>query len=157
MRRTFCLSLVISAALLAASSLVAQSSDPLVATWTVNMAQSKYDPGPAPKSLTMTVTADERGYTITQDQVAADGQESHAVILMKPDGKEYSVEAPVPTTVTSTRINARTYERVTRVNGIVTTTSRTVISRDGKTRTTTTTGTDTQGRPVHDLIVYDRQ
>ena len=76
---------------------------------------------------------------------------------MKPDGKEYPVDAPVPTTVASTRIDARTYERVTRVNGIVTMTSRTVISGDGKTRTTTTTGTDAQGRPVHERIVYDRR
>lgn len=121
------------------------------------MTKSKYDPGPAPRSLTMTVTVDERGYTITQDQVAADGEKSHAVILMKPDGKEYPVDAAIPTTVASTRIDARTYERVTRVRGLVTMTSRTVVSGDGTTRTTTTTGTDGRGRPVHELIVYDRK
>ena len=153
-----CLPLVtLAALLLGALNLVAQSSDPLVATWTVNMAKSKYDQGKAPKSLTMTVTADGRGYTITQDQVAADGQKSHAVIFLNPDGKEYPVESAVPTTVASTRINDRTYERFTRVNGVVTSSSRTVISPDGRTRTTTTMGTDAQGRPIHELIVYDRQ
>ena len=149
--------MAITATLLAGLTLAAQSDDPLVATWTVNMTKSKYDPGPAPRSLTMTVTVDERGYTITQDQVAADGEKSHAVILMKPDGKEYPVDAAIPTTVASTRIDARTYERVTRVRGSVTLTSRTVVAGDGMTRTTTTTGTDGQGRPVHELIVYDRK
>lgn len=156
--RTFRMPFVVAAILLFGGlTLAAQSADPLVATWTVNMAKSKYDPGPAPQSLTMTVTVDERGYTITQDQVGADGATSHAVILMKPDGKEYPVDAAKPTTVASSRIDARTYERVTRVEGVVTMTSRTVVSLDGKTRTTTTTGTDRSGRPVHELIVYDRK
>ena len=122
------------------------------------MARSKYVPGPAPKSLTMTVTPSEDGYTITQDEVAADGQKSHAVIALRPDGKEYpSTTAAVPTTVATTRIDSRTYERVTRVNGKVTITSRTIVAQDGKTRTTITKGVDAQGRAVSELIVYDRQ
>lgn len=153
--RTFGVAVVFFA--IAAGAGAAQSQDPLVATWVVNMEKSKYDPGPAPKSLSMTVTPDKDGYTITQDQVAADGQASHAVIRLIPDGKEYPVNAPTPTTVASTRIDARTYERVTRVNGKVTLTSRTVVSADGRTRTTTTTGLDAQGRPVHEIIVYDRR
>lgn len=156
--RTFRVSFVVAAILLLEGlTLAAQSADPLVATWSVNVAKSRYDPGPPPQSLTMTVTVDERGYTITQDQVAADGTKSHAVILMKPDGKEYPVDAATPTTVASTRIDARTYERVTRVEGVVTMTSRTVVSPDGKTRITTSTRTDRSGRPVHEVIVYDRK
>ena len=147
-----------AAILLVASTLAAQSPDPLVATWTVNMARSKYDPGPAPKSLTMTVTPTGDGYTITQDEVAADGQKSHVVIALRPDGREYpSTTATVPTTVATTRIDSRTYERVTRVNGKVAMTSRTVVAPDGKTRTTVTKGVDAQGRPVSELIVYDRK
>jgi hypothetical protein len=153
--RTLCLSLIIC--VLIRPVLIAQANDPLVATWTVNMAKSKYDPGPAPKSLTMTVKPSEQGYTITQDEVAGDGQQSHVVIILRPDGKEYPVEGRAATTVATTRINASTYERVTRVNGKVTLTSRTVVSTDGKTRTTTTTGTDAQGRPVHELVIYDRK
>jgi hypothetical protein len=153
--RTLCLSLIICALTRAAP--IAQATDPLVATWTVNMARSKYDPGPAPKSLTMMVKPSEQGYTITQDEVAANGQQSHVIIILRPDGKEYPVEGRANTTVATTRINPRTYERVTRVNGKVTLTSRTVVSADGKTRTTTTTGTDAQGNPVHELVIYDRK
>jgi len=155
--RSFPLPFVVVATLLGGLCATAQSADPLVATWTVNIAKSTYDPGPAPQSLTMTVTVDERGYAIVQDQVAADGKASHAVILMTPDGKQYPVGATASTTVASTRIDARTYERVTRVGGIVTLTSRTVVAADGRTRTTTTTGTDATGRSVNEVIVYDRR
>jgi hypothetical protein len=144
--------------LLAASTLAAQTSDPLVATWTVNMAKSTFSPGPAPRSLTMTVVPSGDGYTITQDEVEADGTPSHGVIALRPDGKEYPVpNVPEPTTVTTTRINARTYERVLRVNGKITQTSRTVVAPDGKTRTTVTKGVDGQGRAVSELIVYERK
>ena len=153
-RRT---ALVASAALLVAAHLIAQSADPLVATWAVNIAKSTYDPGPAPKSLVMTVVPDALGYTITQDEVAADGKRSHVQILLRPDGKEYPVDSRPGTTVATTRINSRTYERVTRVDGRVTSTSRTIVSHDGHTRTTTTTGTDAQGRSVRERIVYERQ
>ena len=34
--------------------LPAQESDPLVGTWELNVAKSKYSPGPAPKSETRT-------------------------------------------------------------------------------------------------------
>jgi hypothetical protein len=43
------------------------------------------------------------------------------------------------------------------VGGKVTTTSRVVVSADGKTRTITTTGTDTQGRTVNNVTVWDKQ
>jgi hypothetical protein len=151
-------SVIAIAVLLAPSSLAAQPADPLVATWTVNMAKSSFVPGPGPKSLTMTVVPSGDGYSITQDEVEADGRSSHAVIALRPDGKEYPVpDAPVPMTVATTRIDARTYERITRANGKVILTSRTVIAPDGKTRTTTTKGVDERGKPVAELIVYERK
>ena len=55
------------------------------------------------------------------------------------------------------RIDDRTYEFVTKVDGKVTTTTRSVAARDGKTRTTTTTGKDAQGQTVNNVQVFDRQ
>jgi hypothetical protein len=131
--------------------------DPLVATWVVNVAKSSYDPGPAPKSLSILVVPDPEGYKLTQDAVSADGKASHDVFIFKPDGKEYPVASTPGATVSLTRVDARTYERVTRMNGKVTMTSRTVVSADGKTRTTTTAGTDAKGKPVRELVFYDRK
>jgi hypothetical protein len=43
------------------------------------------------------------------------------------------------------------------VAGKVTTTVRTVVAADGKTRTISTAGKDTQGRTIHIVALYDRQ
>jgi sugar/nucleoside kinase (ribokinase family) len=55
------------------------------------------------------------------------------------------------------RIDNRTYEYVQRVGGKLTTTARTVVAADGKTRTITTTGKDAQGRTINNVAFYDRQ
>ncbi len=49
------------------------------------------------------------------------------------------------------------YQYVTRVNGKVTTTTRTTMAADGKTRTQVSTGTGAEGKPVNTTTVYDRQ
>ena len=44
-----------------AAATVAAQSNPLVGTWKLNVATSKFSPGPGPKSLTRTVVADGDG------------------------------------------------------------------------------------------------
>lgn len=56
-----------------------------------------------------------------------------------------------------TRIDDHTYDLVTKRDGVVTTTTRTVVSPDNKTRTSTTTGKNAQGQVLSNLAVYDRQ
>ena len=51
LRATALVMIVIAAA---AVELAAQGADPLVGTWVLNVAKSKYTPGPAPKSETRT-------------------------------------------------------------------------------------------------------
>ena len=46
-------------------------SNPLVGTWKLNVEKSKFDPGPAPKSLTRTVVAQGEGVKYTFEGVAA--------------------------------------------------------------------------------------
>jgi hypothetical protein len=50
-----------------------------------------------------------------------------------------------------------THEYVNKVNGKVTTTNRVTVSPDGKTRTATTTGTNSQGKPVNNVLVFERE
>ena len=51
----------------------------------------------------------------------------------------------------------RTFEFVTKENGKVTTTFRSVASADGKTRTATITGTNAQGQTVKNVVLYEKQ
>jgi hypothetical protein len=148
-----CLSLVAVAA-----TAPAQPADPIPGTWKVNVAKSKYSPGPAPKSSTVVITADAGGYKQVTDTVPATGAPTHAEVTWKMDGKDYPVKGnPNADTSAYTRVDARTYTVTSKKDGKPTLSTRVVIAADGKSRTSTQTGTDAQGNKVNNTIVYEKQ
>jgi hypothetical protein len=153
--------LLLAAALLISVPVTAQAQDAWVGTWKLNIAKSKFEPANlAPKSQTVKAEAIAGGgMKSIVDGVDWQGKTLHQDIITKFDGKPSEVPgAPdANTTRVYKRIDSRTYEFVTSVNGKVTTTSRSVVSADGKTRTITATGTNAQGQTVHNVSVYDRQ
>jgi hypothetical protein len=56
-----------------------------------------------------------------------------------------------------TRVDDRHWTVVSKLKGKVTLTSKIEVAADGKSRTTTQTGTDAQGRAVNNYIWYDKQ
>ena len=139
----------------------AQAQDAWVGTWKLNLAKSKYDPATlAPKSQTVKQEAVAGGgFKGTTDGVDAQGKPTHTEQSSMFDGKASEIKgAPdANTTRVYKRIDNRTYEYVQSVGGKLTTTARTVVAADGKTRTITTTGKDAQGRTINNVAVYDRQ
>ena len=154
-RLAMMLSAAVFAAVLAAH---AQSKDPFVGTWTLNVAKSKYTPGPVPKSITSTYEAVGKGYRVSVKNDTAGGsvQYSYTTYL---DGKDSKVTGNNPNadTIGVKRIDARTLEVISKKGGKVTITQRNVISADGKTRTVTTTGTDALGQKLHNVAVFERK
>jgi hypothetical protein len=76
----------------------------------------------------------------------------------KRDGKEYPFEGPQGKgTILVTSIDDHTTEAVMKYPGGHTTTIRSVISKDGKTRTMTSTGTNAKGEKVNSVQVLERQ
>ena len=151
---------------LAASTAVAQSLDPLLGTFKVNLAKSTPSPGAQPPKSNVSVweALGDGQFKNTIDIVDARGQAGRTEIVTKFDGMESAVKgAPVPTTRTYKRLDGRTtgspvaWEYVTKVNGKVTTTQRTIASADGKMRVLVITGTDAEGRPTSAVTVYERQ
>ncbi len=55
------------------------------------------------------------------------------------------------------KIDDRTLEFVAKKGGKVTTTGRVIVAADGKSRTVTTTATDSSGKKVRSTAVYDKQ
>lgn len=140
-----------------ALSVLAQSAEPWAGTWRLNVAKSKYSPGPAPRSQTTRIEAMANGIKTVTDQVDAQGMATHNEVSAMFDGKEYELKGAAPPT---TRVYARVdrgYQFVARVSGKVTTTTRSVVSADGKTRTNTTTGTNPQGQAVNNVAIWERQ
>jgi hypothetical protein len=137
----------------------AQVPQSALGTWKLNVAKSKYSPGPAPRSQTTRIEAVPGGGTkLTVDSVDGAGKTVHNEIVTTFDGKEAAwTGAAAPTTRAYSRVDDRNFQWVERVNGKVTTTGRSSISADGKTRTNSTTGTGADGKPVNNTTVLERQ
>ena len=139
---------------------IAQSADPWLGTWKLNVAKSKYEPASlTPKSQTTRQAASGDTVTATVDGVDAQGKPIHTEITYKFDGKPYEYKgAPDPkSTRTYTRISSSTYQFVNKVDGKITTTSRVTVAADGKTRTIVTTGRDAQGQAIDNVTSWDKQ
>jgi hypothetical protein len=139
---------------LVSGTALAQSSDPLIGTWKLNVAKSK-----GVKSGSTTIEAAGKGIKFTVDLVPADGTPSHWAFTANYDGKDYPVtgNSPYGNAVALTRVDARTIRITSKQDGKVTTTSTIVVSEDGKTRTTTIKGTDIKGQPVNIVSYYEKQ
>ena len=142
-----------------ASLVQAQQAPAWAGTWKLNLAKSKYSPGPMPKSSIIKIEAAAAGgLKQTTDQVTASGESRHIEVTAMFDGKDAAVKGnPDVDTQAYKRVDDRSYEVTGKKNGKVTTITKVTISADGKTRTATQTGTDPQGRAVNNTIVYDRQ
>ena len=135
------------------------AADNNVGTWKLNLAKSKYSPGPAPKSQTLKIEAwGDDGVKYTADGVGADGKPTHAEFQAKYDGKDYPFKGnPDADMLSYKRIDANTLQATTKLNGKATITAKAVVSADGKTRTVTQVGTNAQGQLLSITSVYERQ
>jgi hypothetical protein len=141
-----------------AVAVTAAAADQLSGTWKMNPAKSKYSPGPAPKSITVKVDADETSIQIDSSGTDADGTATHIQYNAKFDGKEYPVTGiPYADTVTVKRVDANTVEATMKKGGQVVMTVTSTVSKDGKTRTNIFKGKDAQGHDVNNVVVYDKQ
>ena len=137
--------------------------DPQMGTWKLNVAKSKYSPGPPPRSGTITIEPyGTNGLKVAIELLNAQGERLTIGYSPRFYGKEYprietGAGAVNGQTVTIKRIDAHTIERIAYLAGKKLTTERWVISPDGKTRTTTQTGPGPDGKQVNNVIVFEKQ
>ena len=133
-------------------------ADPAIGTWKLNVAKSKYVPGPTPKSNVITIAATGSGYHVTAKGEDAAGKPTSIDYTVKSDGKDSPVMgAPAYDTTSLKRIDANTTEQIRKKEGKSVQTATRKISADGKTMTVTTRGKDEAGRTLNTVAVYDRQ
>jgi hypothetical protein len=138
---------------------LAQSPNPHVGTWKLNIAKSTYSPGPAPKSSTTKIEAAGAGVKYTVDQVSGDGTVRHWEFTTNYDGKDSKVTGNNPDAdmVAVTRVNPNSVQIVSKLAGKVTTTLSSVVAADGKTRMNTTKGTNAKGQTVNNVALFEKQ
>jgi len=146
-------------AVVCASAAQAQNN-PLVGTWKLNVTKSKFDPGPAPKSLTRTVEAAGDGVKYTFEGVAADGTPLAYSFSVHFDGKDNPVMGTMPAgadNISAKRVDANHYVATLKKGGKEVGTSNVSVSADGKTTTVDGTFVTATGAKSHDVQVYDKQ
>ncbi len=159
MKRIFMLVAVALLAVVGSSPLFAQSN-PLVGTWKLNVAKSKFDPGPAPKSLTRTVVAQGEGVKYSFEGVGADGKPVAYGFSVKFDGKDNPINGSMPAgadSISAVRKGDSSFEATLKKGGKVIGTSKVTVSKDGTVTTVETHGTNAAGAKTHDVQVYDKQ
>jgi len=135
------------------------ADDTNIGTWALNVARSKYDPGPAPKSQTHKIEAwDDDGVKFTSDGMDAEGKPMHWELQAKYDGKFYEFKGnPNADMAAYKRIDANTVHMTTRLGGKQNASSMIAVSKDGTTRTVTQVGTNAKGQKINNVIVYERK
>ena len=144
---------------LTATGSPAQTADAWIGAWSLNVAQSSYDPASlAPMSQTTKMTASGDSVTAITDGLDAGGKKTHTEVTYRFDGKDYEYKgAPDANSArVYTRIDDHHYSYATKVNGQITTNSRVAVTPDGKTRTIVTTGRDAQGRTIRNFSVWNK-
>ena len=130
----------------------------LAGTWKMNVAKSTYSPRPVPKSETVTYESSTDGFTYKVTATEADGSPTNLTGALHFDGKDVpTTGSPDYDTVATRRIDANTSETTRKKNGKVVQTVRRVLSRDGRTLTLTTTGSNARGDSIKNVGVYERQ
>jgi hypothetical protein len=143
---------------MAITAIGAFAADNSLGTWKLNMEKSKFSPAAPVKSLTSTREASDGGVKVTSTGEQADGTAINASYTAKYDGKEYPVTGSPYDTIAIKQANANTLTFTQKKDGgKYNVTGRTVVSKNGKTATTTVKGTNAQGQAYNATMVYEKQ
>jgi hypothetical protein len=146
--------------ILAGAALAAFGADNTLGTWKLNVEKSKYTPAPMPvKSLTVTREASDGGVKVTTTGAQADGTAINASYTAKYDGSEVMITGNSPYDMIAIKqVNANTLtDDRKKMSGSYKATGRLVISNGGRTMTTTTKGTNADGKAFTSIFVFDKQ
>ena len=157
--RVFLAGLIASILVTMSVSNFAQQPDPRMGTWKVNLAKSKYSPGPPPKSQTLRIEPANGLFKLTTDSVPAEGKPTHSEITAKSDGKAYTVTGnPAgPISRVYKRVDDRTVESQDTIKGVPSFKRTEVVSADGKTLTFSATGVNAGGQQINNVAIFDKQ
>lgn len=143
---------------LGTSGIIAQATDPVVGTWELNTAKSKYVPGPGLRNETRTYTAAGQDIKASSRGVDADGKPITTQWTVVYDGKDRPITGdPDSDMLSLKRVDASHTEFTQKKNGKVVITGTRVVSPDGKVLTITTKGTNAKGQTINNVEVFDRR
>jgi hypothetical protein len=139
-------------------SVAAKAADPQTGTWKFNAAKSLYSPGPAAKSLTLTIWAEEKSVKVHSEGIDGEGKATKVDFTANFDGKDYPATGIASGDMVSVeRVDANILKVSMKKGGQTVMTVTSVVSADGKQRTSTFVGKDNEGHDVKNVVVYDKE
>jgi hypothetical protein len=134
----------------------ATMANPHMGTWKLNEAKSKIAPGMG-KNTTVVYTEQKDKMKVDVTGVDKDGKPTHAVWVGAADGKAYKTKGNLPWDAAAYKVaNDHTYQITTMKGGKVFASGKSEVSKDGKTRTVTTSGTGEDGKKFTNKSVFDK-
>jgi opacity protein-like surface antigen len=136
----------------------ADAPDPVLGTWKLDTAKSKFTPGPAPKSQTRTYAETAQGTAMTFTGVAANGSAMSGQSTFKYDGKDYKITGSADyDTLSLKRLNGSTVRADLKKGGKVVGTTIRTLSGHGKVLTLASRGTGATGAAFDNVMVFAKQ
>ena len=133
------------------------AADANMGTWKLNEAKSKFAAGAA-KNNTVVYAAAGDSIKVTVDGTDGAGKPTHNEWTGKFDGKDYAVTGDPTSDMRSYKpVDDHNLGLTVKMGGKVTLTGTIVVSADGKSRTVTTTATDSSGKNVTNVAVFDKK
>ena len=150
--------LVLAILVTASASIGFAQADPHNGTWVLDVAKSKYTPGPAPKNQTTVYTVSAQAIKMSSTQVTGAGTNMTTEFSVNFDGKDVPVKGNPDYDMTNAkRVNANTIEFTRKKGGKVVQTATSVVAPGGKTRTVTTTGVNAAGQKVNNVAIFAKK
>jgi len=135
------------------------AADPVVGTWKLNVAKSKFSAGAELTAGTRVYTEANGLYTLDQKLTGADGKEksNRAQYQNGKDVKQATAAAAAADTTFAKKIDANTWDFDLKKDGKVVGHVHRVVSADGKTLTVNNTGMQLSGVMGDGTLVFDKQ
>jgi len=136
----------------------ADSTDPAIGTWKLNVEKSKFAAERAPKAMTRTYAATANGTSMTVTGVNADGSAVSQSAMLTYDGKDVAFTgSPMWDTLSLKKVNGSTVKSELKKDGKVVGHTTRTISGQGKVLTLTTAYKSAKGGTIHETDVFDKQ
>ena len=147
---------------LAGTATAQSKDDPALGTWKLNVAKSKFTPGPPIQGDTRSYEVNEAGWMfVTTETTQPDGTRTGVRFAAKFDGKAYPQIgrfAPTVTMITYEPVDGRTLKYTQRdTSGKIVSTNTRTVSADGKTMIIDQRTTNASGQPVVNIELFERQ
>ena len=135
----------------------ALAADPIVGTWKLNVAKSKFSAGGELTAGTRVYTEANGTYTLEQTLTGKDGKERSSRTQYR-DGEDMKQSlSAVADTTHAKKINANTWDFELKKEGKAVGHVHRVVSADGKTLTVHSTGVHLSGGTGAETLVFDKQ